>query len=434
MEFAELIKTPKVNRVVLHRPLGPPVDGTLCITGHHLIVSSRIKDSEEIWLLHRNVDVIERRQIGTNSGMLVIRCKDLRMIQMEIFDSEDFNNVANSLEWLSNLDEPVHWYPFFYRSMPDAVENGWMAFDTETEFADLQMHSDDWRISHVNKDFTVCPSYPKTLIVPKSIDDGTLIAVSSFRQHGRFPVLSYFHKENKTVLMRSSQPMIGNNNKRCKEDERLLNSVLSHGMRGYIIDTRSQNLAQLCKTRGGGFEPEVHYPQWRRIHKSIERLPSFQDSVYKLVEACNDLSSGMDKWLSRLESSDWLGHIKDILNCACLSAQCIAQEGACILVHGSEGFDSTLQVTSLAQVILDPDCRTIRGMEALIEREWIKSGHPFATRCQHGAYSGSQKLNQAPTFLLFLDCVWQVDIFRRSFLIFGKDSSLKYSKFKPTCI
>lgn len=102
------------------------------------------------------------------------------------------------------------------------------------------------------------------------------------------------------------------------------------------------------------------------------------------------------------------------LQCTCICSllgKCdkyIIAIGACILVHGTDGTDSSLLVTSLAQVILNPDSRTIRGMQSLIEREWIQSGHPFATRCQHGAYSGSQKRNQAPTFLLLLDCVWQV--------------------------
>ena len=37
------------------------------------------------------------------------------------------------------------------------------------------------------------------------------------------------------------------------------------------------------------------------------------------------------------------------------------QEVTSVLVHGSDGMDSTLQVSSLAQLILNPDCRTIRG-------------------------------------------------------------------------
>jgi len=47
--------------------------------------------------------------------------------------------------------------------------------------------------------------------------------------------------------MRSSQPLSGPNSKRCKEDEKLINSVLGPGKRGYIIDTRTQTVAQSAK-------------------------------------------------------------------------------------------------------------------------------------------------------------------------------------------
>ena len=43
-------------------------------------------------------------------------------------------------------------------------------------------------------------------------------------------------------------------------------------------------------------------------------------------------------------------------------------------MHGSDGRDLTLCVTSIAQVILNPDCRTVSGFEALIEREWLQVG------------------------------------------------------------
>lgn len=57
--------------------------------------------------------------------------------------------------------------------------------------------------------------------------------------------------------------------------------------------------------------------------------------------------------------------------CVCL------REGASVLVHGTEGTDSTLQVTSLAQIILDPACRTIRGFQGLVEREWLQVTFKF---------------------------------------------------------
>jgi myotubularin-related protein 9 len=82
--------------------------------------------------------------------------------------------------------------------------------------------------------------------------------------------------------------------------------------------------------------------------------------------------------------------------------------GASVLVHGSDGLDSTIQVTSLAQLILDPDCRTVTGFEALVDREWLQGGHPFADRNAKSAYAITKTRQEAPVFLLFLDCVWQI--------------------------
>ncbi|RWS17140.1 myotubularin-related protein 9-like protein, partial [Dinothrombium tinctorium] len=409
MEFAELIKTPKLDNVFVKQPFRDQTEGTLCVTSHHLIFSSRKSIGDELWLLHSMVDVVERKT-NVNGGVIVLKCKDFRVIQIEISGNEDFNNVANSIEWLSNLDDPRLLYPFFYRAMFDIVEDGWFAFCTEHEFSKIQMYSDSWRISYVNKNFAICPSYPESVIVPKSITDETITAIANFRCLGRFPVLSYFHKSTKAVLLRSGQPMVGTNSKRCKEDEKLINTVLGSGKRGYIVETRNQNLAQLARTKGGGFEPEVHYPLWRRVHKPIDRHSTLLDSLSKLIEVCNDTSCPMDKWLSRLESCGWLSHIKDVLLCACLVAQCVDKEGASVLVHGAEGMDSTLQVCSIAQVILDPDCRTVHGFEALIEREWLQAGHPFATRCKHSAYTvpSARTREQSPIFLVFLDCVFQI--------------------------
>ncbi|XP_064304337.1 myotubularin-related protein 9 isoform X3 [Phalacrocorax carbo] len=408
MEFAELIKTPRADNVALHRPFHLAVEGTLCLTGHHLIFSSRRQDNaEELWLLHSNIDSIEKRFVGS-LGTIVIKCKDLRIIQLDIPGMEECLNIASSIEALSTLDSVTLMYPFFYRPMFEIVEDGWRSFLPDQEFELLSSMTDEWRLSCINKEFSVCSSYPPVVIVPKSIDDEALRKVAMFRYGSRFPVLSYYHKKNGMVMMRSSQPLTGTNGRRCKEDEKLINATLRPGKRGYIIDTRSLNVAQQARAKGGGFEQEAHYPQWRRIHKCIERFNILQESLIKLVEACNDQSHNMDRWLSKLEASNWLTHIKEILTAACLAAQCIDREGASVLVHGTEGTDSTLQVTSLAQIILDPSCRTIRGFESLVVREWLQAGHPFQQRCAQSAYSNSKQKWEAPVFLLFLDCVWQI--------------------------
>lgn len=357
------------------------------------------------------VDSLERRQTNLQNS-LVIKCKDWRVIQLDIKGQEDLNSVADSIDWLSNLDDARLFYPFYYRPMFDIIEDGWQTFELNREYQKILQSTDDWRISHANKGYALCPTYPEMVIVPKAITDENLIKVAQYRCLGRFPVLSYIHKASKAVITRSGQPMIGTNNRRCKEDERFLNAVIGN-KRGYIIETRTQNIAQLAKTKGGGHESEAHYPLLRRVHRPIDRYHTLNESLHKLVDACQDKNCTTDRWLARLEASNWLRHIKDVLTCACLVAQCVDQEGASVLVHGSEGMDSTLQVCSLAQIILDPDCRTVQGFEALIEREWLQAGHPFASRCRHSAFAPTNLINydkkeHSPVFLLFLDCVWQI--------------------------
>lgn len=178
--------------------------------------------------MHQSVDIVEKRPNGTNSnyqngGTLILKCKDLRILQLDIGSTEEFLNVYASIERLSNLDSPLSLYPFFYRPMYNIIEDGHTLFSLEMEFAKL-LASDDWRISTINKDYSVCPTYSANLLVPKAIDDETILAAANFRDGGRFPVLSYRH-ENGAVLLRSSQPLIINN-RRCRADEKILNHFL----------------------------------------------------------------------------------------------------------------------------------------------------------------------------------------------------------------
>ena len=55
-------------------------------------------------------------------------------------------------------------------------------------------------------------------------------------------------------MLRSSQPLSGPNNRRCREDETLLMGFLDDDQRGYIIDTRTSAQAKLATAKGSAWD------------------------------------------------------------------------------------------------------------------------------------------------------------------------------------
>lgn len=70
----------------------------------------------------------------------------------------------------------------------------------------------------------------------------------------------------------------------------------------------------------------------------------------------------MNSFLSGLESSGWLKHIKSILDTSLFIAQNI-EAAINVVVHCSDGWDRTAQVCSLSSLLLDPYYRTIKGFQ-----------------------------------------------------------------------
>jgi hypothetical protein len=102
-----------------------------------------------------------------------------------------------------------------------------------------------------------------------------------------------------------------------------------------------------------------------------------------------------------------LKHVRILLEGAVVCANYI-KNGTSILVHCSDGWDRTSQLTSLAQIILDPFYRTRAGFAVLVEKEWLSFGHQFHKRCGHGHKDTSEGTERSPIFYQFLDAVWQI--------------------------
>lgn len=111
-------------------------------------------------------------------------------------------------------------------------------------------------------------------------------------------------------------------------------------------------------------------------------------------------------WLRNLEASGWLGHIRKILLAVGRITHCIAYEQLSVLVHCSDGWDRTSQLTSLSMLLLDDYYRTLDGFIVLIEKEWLSFGHKFGDRLGY-TLDGWKDEERSPVFAQFLDCVHQ---------------------------
>ncbi|MCO5560846.1 hypothetical protein L7F22_014466 [Adiantum nelumboides] len=279
-----------------------------------------------------------------------------------------------------------------------------------------------WRICEANSSFTLSPTYPRLLIVPSSISDEEVQQAAAFRARARLPVVSWRHSENGAVLARSSQPLVGIMlNNRSNADERLVQALCFRSKsrderrKLYIADARPRKNALANGAMGGGSESSSNYFQSEVVFLGIDNIHSMRDSLARLRDyldthgaASSDgssslLRSGGLAWgggnlsnmaaaVSALGDSGWLVHVHNVLAAAAWVAARIALEGASVLVHCSDGWDRTTQIVALAELMLDPYYRTFRGFQALIEKDWLAFGHPFADRLGMPTYNSSNNL------------------------------------------
>jgi myotubularin-related protein 9 len=130
------------------------------------------------------------------------------------------------------------------------------------------------------------------------------------------------------------------------------------------------------------------------------------------------------------------------MHVACCIADELHNKNGCVIVHGADGTDNTLLITSLVKLLLNPEYRTLKGFQQLIEIEWLLGGHPFSKRYFKSAYGSTNSKQEGPVFVLFLDCVRQLlDQFCLSFefnqdyliLLFDNVYASQYGTFLGTC-
>jgi len=146
----------------------------------------------------------------------------------------------------------------------------------------------------------------------------------------------------------------------------------------------------------------VDYPEPRRLRASFK----------KLMQACAPSttpqgSSAHEKTFHKLvEQSEWLQLLQSVMQLAGAVTDLMDIQGSSVMLCLEDGWDLTCQVSSLAQLCLDPHYRTLEGFRTLIEKEWVAFGHRFNHRSNID--NSSQDTGFTPLFLQFLDIVHQL--------------------------
>lgn len=324
---------------------------------------------------------------------IVIVCKNGRRFQLYKYENDTnfelliYNQLIKYTFYLtSNLE------CFAYLHRPKLTDLGWFVYDAKSEYDRMGL-GDKWRITNINENFSLCETYPKYLCVPSFISDKELEIIGQFRSKNRLPVLSWISAtKNYAPLMRSSQPLCGISGKRSVYDEAYLRNISQMTQsKGVIFDARPYLNALANCTNGGGYENEKYYESFKLEFLRIENIHTMRDCLGGAVNFNLD--------------SKWLEHLKLILDGAVKINEKINANHV-VLVHCSDGWDRTPQLTSLAMILMDSYYRTLEGFEVLIEKEWISFGHKFSTRVGHGCDKYFDQ-DRSPIFVQFVDCVWQ---------------------------
>lgn len=469
-----------IENVVLSRR-GYCISGKLILSTHHLVFSFNVPDApsqptKEIWICYPVIDKINKSRgsalvstksnafLNTNQSLkdsqfsnsynsididhysasnIRIQCKDFTFYSFDfpndIICTEVFYSLSGLISTSKVQKHLKSFYAFNYK--PNVMEmnlplKGWKLYDPIDEYNRLELDKDFWRVTNINEQYKLCPSYPNLLVVPSSISDNVIKHASKFRSKQRIPAVVYKHRlnSNHNVIVRCSQPLVGLSiQNRSIQDEKVIEEIfksqeqerlnlmsndddfIDQPQKNLIVDLRPLTNAMAQHALGAGTENIDYYRgklndkqdssgpirDVTKIFGNIDNIHVIRDSLNKLTDALNDLdrfpvsATANNEQVSyvslqqALSKSQWLHRISIILQSVDRISKSIHLNNTNVVIHCSDGWDRTSQVSALLQLCLDPYYRTLKGFMVLIEKEWVSFGFKFNTRADHGGCIGA---------------------------------------------
>jgi hypothetical protein len=372
------------------------------------------------------------------SSHIHLLCKDFTYYWFDFVNDEICSDIFAKLsENMAQEASKFYAYDYKRNALEEKLdENGWSLYDENSEYLRQGLKSGHWRATEINNDYKFCPSYPRVLIVPASISDNVVNHAGKFRSKQRIPAVVYRHRgnSNHNVIARCAQPLVGINiQNRSLQDEKLISEIFKsqerertstlaskdelqdQPQRNLIVDLRPISNAMAQHALGAGTEnidkyreslaktevdSKTSFRPLDKIFGNIDNIHAIRDSLTKLTNILRDL----DKRSTAPSTSDfsraahlqqqltktlWLNRIAIILQSVDRITKSIHLNNTNVIIHCSDGWDRTSQVSALLQLCLDPYFRTLSGFMILIEKEWVSFGYKFKTRADHGRCIGA---------------------------------------------
>ncbi|PLW18148.1 hypothetical protein PCANC_09952 [Puccinia coronata f. sp. avenae] len=401
----------------------PPHDQLDPQTGLSAPASPGISNtSQDVWIAHSLLTAVEHLP-RHRQPTLLIRLATFLFYTLSFSSPSELDDVWDSLKALISNRKPgekEQLYAFVKAAASKSTASptnssstypGWDSYDPHAEFTRMKvigessknLENNAWRLTSINKNFNFCSTYPSVLLAPSKISDTTLTYAVKYRSKGRLPIGTYVHWANGSSITRSSQPMVGFKNARSIQDEKLIEAIFhSHSLHtgpvaigdqpsqqvvygatssNLIIDARPTTNAMANTVKGAGTENMEYYKGCRKAYLGIDNIHVMRDSLGKVVSAIQEsFVTGTPVSLDALKRSGWLKHIGAILEGTNLITRTVHVCNSHVLIHCSDGWDRTSQLSALSQVCLDPYYRTFQGFAVLVEKDWLSFGHKFSDR------------------------------------------------------
>lgn len=458
-----------VGFVHVQLPFTQTTEGTLCITSYCIYFQSRdpsamfhyqvpLMDIERVIVKRkekREVDIVCK---SVRSLRFVFQSKDFKAFGKNIAVALPSNVpriFAMRYGRASQLNQDLS-----ECTSKAILANGWRLYNAENESERMAVDPSLWRLSTINRHFQLCESYPHTLIVPAAVGDADLLVSAHKRLGGRIPALAWQHKDygflchgarpqmaksgdmsmpgsdeswNENVLLGMIRNCSRDSNSDAQlssRDERVerlttiqaklkklkpLRRSTNVGIRTGTEEACDFYIIDIFKRSDSGKTREVD----NLLHKEVPHLAIGRDALFlephaevkesyrKLHKLCSTAPSANteEHWLLAVDGTRWLEQLRTLIQCVCRLVE-VMTRGSSVFLTYHEDWDRACQLSSLAQLCMDPYYRTLEGFIVLIEKEWLSFGHPFSDRS--GCLVHEESVEQVPMCLQFLDCVWQI--------------------------